>query len=97
VVLGEHIVDFLAPACRLVVEVDGTYHGRRLRADDRRDARLQAMGYRVLHLEAELVMRELPVALALVRGCAGQLPLKLFDARATVATSVAPNSRHIPE
>ncbi len=35
VVLGEYIIDFLAPACRLVVEVDGPYHARRLRADAR--------------------------------------------------------------
>jgi very-short-patch-repair endonuclease len=72
VVLGEYIVDFLAPACRLVVEVDGRYHARRQRLDARRDARLAALGYRVLHLEAELVMRELPLAVqriqAAVRG-----------------------------
>ncbi len=67
VVLGEYIVDFLAPACRLVVEVDGAYHARRLRADARRDARLRALGFRVLHLEAELVMRELPLALERIR------------------------------
>jgi very-short-patch-repair endonuclease len=67
VVLGEHIVDFLAPACRLVVEVDGPYHVQRRRADARRDARLEALGYRVLHLEAELVMQELPVALERIR------------------------------
>jgi very-short-patch-repair endonuclease len=67
VVLGEHIVDFFAPACRLVVEVDGAYHARRCRADARRDAVLAALGYRVLHLEAELVMRELSVALERIR------------------------------
>ena len=71
VVLGEYIVDFLAPACRLVVEVDGAYHARRLRTDARRDARLHALGFRVLHLEAELVMRELAVALERVRGALG--------------------------
>ena len=34
---GRFIVDFLAPELRLVVEVDGEYHGRRPRADARRD------------------------------------------------------------
>jgi very-short-patch-repair endonuclease len=67
VVLGEHIVDFLAPACKLVVEVDGAYHARRLRADAMRDARLEALGYRVLHLDAERVMQALPAALTCVR------------------------------
>jgi len=63
VVIGQYIVDFLAPAPRLVVEVDGAYHARRSRVDARRDARLKVLGYRVLRLEAELVMRELAVAL----------------------------------
>src|SRR5688572_10457562 len=39
VVIGQYIVDFLAPAPRLVVEVDGAYHARRSRVDARRDAR----------------------------------------------------------
>lgn len=41
--LGEHIVDFLAPAQGLVVEVDGPYHARRLRADARRDDQLEVL------------------------------------------------------
>ena len=60
VVLGEYIVDVLAPAYRLVVEVDGAYHAGRGPADARRDARLEALGYRVLHLDAELVMHVHP-------------------------------------
>src|SRR5688572_5144338 len=63
-----YIVDFLAPTCRLVVEVDGPYHDRRLRADVRRDARLNALGFRVLHLETEFVMRALPLALERIGG-----------------------------
>jgi len=64
VVIGEFIVDFLAPAQRLVVEVDGGYHAARRRADARRDAVLRHMGYRVLRLESEFVMRGLEAALA---------------------------------
>ena len=67
VVLGQYIVDFLAPSCRLVVEVDGAYHARRCRAETRRDARLEVLGYRVLHLDVDLVMRELTVALERIR------------------------------
>jgi very-short-patch-repair endonuclease len=42
-VVGASIVDFMAPARKLVVEVDGGYHGdvRRQRADARRDRRLE--------------------------------------------------------
>jgi leucyl-tRNA synthetase len=66
VVLGRFIVDFAAPARRLVVEVDGGYHGERLGADARRDRELSRLGWRVLRLPVELVERQLEVAVALV-------------------------------
>ena len=65
--LGRYIVDLLAPAVRLVVEVDGGYHGTRHAPDARRDRALGRAGYAVLRLEADLVMRELPVAVERVR------------------------------
>jgi len=60
--LGRYIADFAAPSIRLVVEVDGLYHARRIAADARRDRHFSRLGYRVLHLEAELVMEALPLA-----------------------------------
>jgi very-short-patch-repair endonuclease len=54
--LGRFIADFAAPAAGLVVEVDGPYHARRRAADARRDRALGRMGYRVLRLDAELVL-----------------------------------------
>jgi very-short-patch-repair endonuclease len=66
-VIGRFIVDFAAPVARLVVEVDGGYHAERAVADARRDRVLARAGYRVLRLEAELVMREMPEALRRVR------------------------------
>ncbi len=54
-----YIVDFLASALKLVVEVDGSAHEHRGAADARRDERLGRLGYRVVHVEAEAVMREL--------------------------------------
>ena len=65
--LGRYIVDFCAPSVRLVVEVDGACHAARRAADARRDAALRAAGYRVLRLEAQLVMRSLREVVALVR------------------------------
>lgn len=59
-----YIADFLAPQALLIVEVDGACHARRRRADERRDRWFRRAGYRVLRLDAELVMKELPVALA---------------------------------
>ncbi len=47
-VIGPHIADFLCPAAKLVVEVDGDTHEPE--ADRRRDAALAGHGLRVLHV-----------------------------------------------
>jgi very-short-patch-repair endonuclease len=64
--VGRYIADFLAPAARLIVDVDGGYHQRRRVADARRDRDLARLGYRVLRLPASLVMSQPSQALALV-------------------------------
>ena len=74
VVLGGAIVDFLAPARRLIVEVDGGWHERRRAADERRDRKLVRFGYRVVRLEAELVLGNLEAAVAKVRAALGDPP-----------------------
>jgi leucyl-tRNA synthetase len=67
-VVGTSIVDFVAPARKLVVEVDGGYHAdsRCQRADARRDKRLTRQGFRLLRLPAQLVLHNMPEALRLV-------------------------------
>ncbi len=67
VVIARFVVDFLAPATRLAVEVDGGYHSQRVAADERRDRVLQRLGYRVLRLDAELVRCNLVEAVGRVR------------------------------
>jgi very-short-patch-repair endonuclease len=68
VVIGSRLVDFLALAAMLVVEVDGdAYHAERAAADGSRDEALGRAGYRVLRLPASLVERRLGEAVALVR------------------------------
>jgi very-short-patch-repair endonuclease len=67
VVLGRYIADFLAPAVRVIVEVDGGYHARRERADARRDEKLRRAGYRVVRVPAGLVLQSPQEAVALVR------------------------------
>lgn len=71
-VLGRYIADFLAAEVRLIVEVDGEYHGQRRRADERRDRALARAGYRVLRLPAELVMRDLPAAVTCIAAAVGR-------------------------
>lgn len=61
------IADFHAPALRLVVEVDGSAHERRRRADARRDEKLRRLGYQVLRFEASDVMQQLPAVIARIR------------------------------
>jgi leucyl-tRNA synthetase len=64
---GRFIVDFLCSTAHLVVEVDGPYHARHAALDASRDRALARLGYRVLRLDAQLVVRDMPQALALVR------------------------------
>ena len=56
------IADFYASALRLAVEVDGSAHEHRRRADARRDEKLRRLGYHVLRIPAEVVLRDLPRA-----------------------------------
>ena len=65
--LGRFIADFLAPAQRLVIEVDGAYHGARERGDARRDAALERAGYRIVRLEASLVVSDIELAVDRIR------------------------------
>jgi very-short-patch-repair endonuclease len=74
VIAEKFIVDFVAPVAKLVVEVDGPYHARRGRADASRDRKLARLGYRVLRLEAELVLRNLPEAVRGIRAALGEPP-----------------------
>jgi Protein of unknown function (DUF559) len=67
VVLGErYIADFFAPSVGLVVEVDGGVHRNSRAADRRRDAKLRQLGYRVVRLDAALVLRRVEMALAVI-------------------------------
>ncbi|MFZ5890011.1 MAG: endonuclease domain-containing protein [Myxococcota bacterium] len=67
VVIGKFIAEFCAPAAKLVVEVDGAWHARRKRVDARRDRKLARPGYRVVRVDAELVLRDVAAAVAQVR------------------------------
>ena len=70
--LGRFIADFLAAGPRLVVEIDGGYHAEYVRADARRDAVLARGGYRVLRLDAALVLQDIEAAVARIREALAQ-------------------------
>jgi crossover junction endodeoxyribonuclease RuvC/BirA family biotin operon repressor/biotin-[acetyl-CoA-carboxylase] ligase len=65
--VGRFVVDFLAPAASLAVEIDGGYHSRRAAADASRQRKLVRLGFRVLRIEASLVEGDIERAVELVR------------------------------
>jgi very-short-patch-repair endonuclease len=71
--LGRYIADLFASEVRLVVEIDGGYHAERGDADARRQRALEHAGYRMVRLDAELVMRDLDAAVARVRAVIAEL------------------------
>jgi len=59
--MGSYVVDFYAPAARLVVEVDGSQHRDRIHAenDAHRDESLKSQGLRVLRFTNLQVSQDL--------------------------------------
>ena len=65
--IGPFIVDFYAPAYRLVVEVDGPIHDKQYAADRDRQEFLESLGLQFLRLSASRVENDLSAALADIR------------------------------
>ena len=65
--MGDFILDFYCPSCKLVVEVDGEIHGDRTDYDDARTDKLAEYGYTVLRFSNEQVMNDLARVLAEIR------------------------------
>ena len=62
--VGNFILDFYCPSCKLVVEVDGAIHTHQTDYDNARTAQLTKHGYKVLRFSNEQVMNDLPQVLA---------------------------------
>jgi len=58
--IGEHIVDFYAPAARIVVEVDGSQHVQdgHVQKDRNRDEYLSSLGLKVLRFNSGEGLKE---------------------------------------
>ena len=65
--VGNFILDFYCPACKLVVELDGEIHDRQADYDDARTNKLAEYGYRVLRFRNEQVMNDLPGVVAKIK------------------------------
>jgi very-short-patch-repair endonuclease len=72
--LGQYIVDFHAPAAKLVVEVDGSQHFEAAgqASDRRRDAYLETLGLRVLRFDNLQVLKETEAVLEMILGVVGE-------------------------
>ena len=68
VVIGDFIVDFLAPSVGLIVELDGDEHRLKRSADASRDRKLGRLGYRVVRVLNRDVERDLAGVVAVIRG-----------------------------
>ena len=66
--IGPYVADFFVRDANLVIEIDGSPHdfGDRPQRDERRDQYLREHGYRVLHVVASDVMKNLDGALKFI-------------------------------
>jgi len=65
--IGYFVVDFYNSVYRLVVEVDGPIHELQQEADMARQGILEELGLVVLRIKSEVVEKNLPAALDLIR------------------------------
>ncbi|WP_074126868.1 endonuclease domain-containing protein [Bradyrhizobium sp. NAS96.2] len=78
--IGNYIADFVAHACKLVVEIDGESHDfeERIRYDQRRDTWLKSRGYLVLRFTNDDVTKNLEgVVLSIAEAAEQAVPLSL--------------------
>ena len=72
--IDHYIVDFLCPARRLIVELDGSQHAESA-SDARRDAYLRAQGFHIIRIwNNELFTNEEGVAVAIINALQAPLP-----------------------
>jgi very-short-patch-repair endonuclease len=68
--IGKYIVDFYCPAAKLIIEVDGGQHyaesGKE--GDNKRDAYMQSLGFRVLRFSDIDVLKDLTGVLTKIYG-----------------------------
>jgi len=69
-VIGPFIVDFACTRARLVVEVDGGYHAERAEHDASRDRFLAELGWSVMRVADEEVLRDLDSVVARIAAAA---------------------------
>lgn len=75
-VIDPYIVDFLCPAKRLIIELDGICHKDRSLHDSVRDRKLRELGYRVIHFHSSSVHTNVEGVLAQIASALGLVGAK---------------------
>jgi very-short-patch-repair endonuclease len=65
--VGNFILDFYCPSCKLVVEVDGEIHAYQAEYDNQRTNKLAEYGYTLIRFSNEQIINDLPNVLAEIR------------------------------
>jgi very-short-patch-repair endonuclease len=55
--IAKYVVDFVFPARRLIIELDGVQHEEQQEYDNERDALLASLGYRVIRFQNHEVIQ----------------------------------------
>ncbi|NJR61912.1 MAG: endonuclease domain-containing protein, partial [Cyanobacteria bacterium CRU_2_1] len=73
--IGSFVVDFFCASERLIVEVDGGIHETQQNLDRQRQELLESLGLRFVRVNSELVEKDLPKALEMIRKAFAPHPL----------------------
>ena len=65
--VGQIILDFFCPSCKLAIEIDGAVHDLSIFQDEARTQHLEKYGYRVLRFRNEEVLDQLASVLERIR------------------------------
>ena len=64
--IGHYIVDFYCPRLMLAIEIDGSSHNEKLRADEERQKNIESLGVRMLRFRDEDVRRNMNGVIAVI-------------------------------
>jgi very-short-patch-repair endonuclease len=70
--VGQFILDFYCPACKLAIEVDGDIHLKQTQKDAARTELLKTYGYQVLRFSNEEILTDLNRVLKVIKNAASK-------------------------
>ena len=89
--VGPFILDFFCPACKLVVELDGSVHDGQADYDEARTQHLRNHNYSVIRFHNEEVLTDLPSVLKRILDAAGKSPPRPPNSGGRRADKISPD------